>query len=556
MSRRPFEILLVEDNQADVELIREAFARGRIRAQLHIAKTGEEAFQFLYRTHSFTHAKSPDLILLDLNLPGMDGREVLERIKIHREFRLIPVLVLTSVQADLDILKSYAMGASCYILKPADPALFSEVIGQIQEFWLSLVQLPKHEIVENYKPVPTLPAPSFFPKRITKELVHVLYIEDSDADFEEVVQELNQLSAPQFSVHREVRLADSFEYLRHHAVDMVLLDLFLPDSERFETVTRFHKNFPQLALVVLTGAEDQALGIRAVEEGADDYLVKGQTQSNLLGRTLLYAIERKAQTLAQLALLESERIARFDAEKAAGIRDEFLSIASHELRNPLTSLKLQMSLLVKILQGDAVLESNDRVHKLAVGADREIDRFGKLIDTLLDFSKIQSGRIMLDYSRFEFTQVIRDTVDRLTPELKRANCEIILDLGLPIVGEWDLLRCEQLLINLLSNGIKYASGKPIRVSAASDRERVCLHITDQGPGIAPQDQERIFQRFERARIDRAVAGLGLGLYVVRQIIDTHGGTIRVKSELGVGSTFTVCLPLKPFGHGSLEKNAT
>jgi signal transduction histidine kinase len=262
-----------------------------------------------------------------------------------------------------------------------------------------------------------------------------------------------------------------------------------------------------------------------------------------LGRTLLHAIERKSRSLAQLDLLERERVARSEAEKAAGIRDEFLSVASHELRNPLTSLKMQMQLLIKTVQkGEKNSLSDELVQTLAEKADAQIDRFGKLIDTLLNFSQIQSGRLKLDYSKFEFNQIIRDTVERFSSELKSANCEIILNLGPPVEGEWDLLRVEQVLINLLSNVVKYAPGKPVTVSVTSDKEKVWIRIKDQGPGIPAQDRERIFQRFERAKDTQAVPGLGLGLYVVRQIIDTHGGTIGVSSELGTASTFTVCLP--------------
>ncbi len=202
-----------------------------------------------------------------------------------------------------------------------------------------------------------------------------------------------------------------------------------------------------------------------------------------------------------------------------------------------------MQLLSKTLQkGGASLSDKELVKNLTENAEGQIDRFGKLIDTLLNFSQIQSGRLKLEYSQFELNQVIRDTVERFTPELQAANCKIILDLGAPVEGEWDLLRVEQVLINLLSNGIKYAPGKPITVKVSSDIEKVWIRVIDQGPGIPPEDRELIFQRFERSTGSKAIPGLGLGLYVVRQIIDTHGGTILVESELGVGSKFTVSLP--------------
>ena len=546
MPNRPIEILFVEDNQADVELTRAAMDFRKMRVNLHVAKTGEEALNYLFRTDQFTNVLRPDLILLDLNLPGMDGREVLERIKTDHDLRQIPVIILTSAHADLDILKSYSMGASCYILKPVDPDNFSRVVGHIQDFWCGIVQLPSHELVEKYKisagAINTV-TPPFLPKKNTEDCLHVLYVEDSDADSDTVLQNLDSLSQPRFTLHREIRLSDSFKYLENHAVDVVLLDLSLPDSKIDETVPRFHANWPLLPVGVLTGTEDKEQGIRAVKDGADGYLIKSQIQTELLGRTLLHAIERKVGILRQLEMFERERAARDEAEKAVGIRDEFLSIAAHELRNPLTSLKMQMQLMIRALKmGEKDAHLNERVQDLAEKADGQIDRFGKLIDSLLNFSQIQSGRLKLDYSKFDINQIVRDAVERFNPEMIKANCSVILNLEGHAEGEWDLLRVEQVLINLLSNGIKYAPGKPITISVTAETEKVCIRINDQGPGIAPLDRERIFQRFERSQETRDVPGLGLGLYVVRQIIDTHGGTILVNSEMGVGSTFEVCLP--------------
>jgi signal transduction histidine kinase len=548
MYNRSLEILLIEGNQAIAELTREAMANHKILVNLNVAKTGEEALNVLFRTAPFTKASRPDLILLDLNLPGMAGREVLERIKTDRDLRSIPVIILTSAQADLDILKSYSMGASCYIIKPADSESFFQMIQLIQDFWCGIVQLPKVELVEKYKVSQGFQAPRVVPMRNPKEPLHVLYIEDCDADWESVFENLNLFSEPHFTSHREIRLVDSFKYLENHTVDVVLLDLTLPDSVGFETIVKFHAHYPLLPVVVITGSEEKDQGIRAVKEGADDYLVKSLVNSELLGRTLLHAIERKARTLEQLDAFAREHAARNEAEKATEIRDEFLSIAGHELRTPLTALKMQVQLLIKTLQSgqkDSLVSL--QVQNLAEKADGQIDRFGKLIDILLNFSQIQSGRLKFEYSKFDINEIVQDTVDRFATELNDANCEVILTLGAPVEGEWDLLRVEQVLINLLSNGIKYAPGKPITLSVTSDKESVWIRITDQGPGIAPRDQDRIFQRFERADETKSIRGLGLGLYVVRQVIDTHGGTIQVNSELGKGSTFTICLPRKPRG---------
>ncbi len=542
------EILLIEDNQADIELTQTALANHKIVSNLHVVKTGKEALQFLYRTDNFTKMLRPDLILLDLNLPGMDGREVLERIKTDRDLRQIPVIVLTSAQAELDILKSYAMGASSYILKPVGHDNFSRVIQQIQDFWGNHVQLPKYELVEKYKAPSIAIVPSFLQNKAEDAPLEVLFIEDSDADADIILLSLNKLQKPCFISHREIRLDDAFKYLENHKPDVVLLDLSLPDSEGFETVLRFRAIHPLLPLVILTGAGEKNLGARAIAEGADDYLDKGVVQDELLERALRYAIERKNYTLGLSDALTREKASRTEAEKATEIRDEFLSIAAHELRTPLSSLKLQVEILIRTLgMGEKDLLLRTQVKDFAEKTDGHIDRFSKLIDKLLNFSQIQSGRLNLDYQKFDLNQVVRNTVERFALELKNSGCELTLSLGEPVEVEWDFLRIEQVLTNLISNGIKYGPSKPITVSVKSDLEKVWIIVKDQGPGVAIQDREKIFQRFERVQINKAVPGLGLGLYVVRQIVDTHGGTIQLESELDVGSKFTICLPRKPGG---------
>lgn len=547
MNTRPIEILLIEDNQADIDLTRAAIANCKILSNLHISTTGEVALQFLYRTEEFSTALRPDLIFLDLNLPGTDGREVLGQIKTDPYLRQIPVIILTSCQSELDILKSYSMGANCYILKPLDSDNFSQMIQQILSFWCLNVQLPQNELVEKYIVAPYKAVLSPSKERDVEVTLKVLFIEDSDTDAEIVLENLGQLPEPHCILHRESRLDDSFKYLESNTPDVVLLDLSLPDSQGLETVHRFHTRYPFLPLVILTGAGEKSLGIQAITDGADDYLVKGEDRDELLGRTLRYAVERKIHSLELLNALENEKTARIEAEKATAIRDEFLSIASHELRTPFTSLKLQVQFFIRSLarsEKDAI--DKQLLPEFAEKVNRHIDRFSKLVDSLLDFSQIQSGRLKLDYVKFELNQMLRDSLECFTLELEKAGCELILKLDEPVEGEWDLLRLEQVITNLVSNGIKYAPGKPITVSVTSNPEKVWIEVKDQGPGIAPKDREKIFQRFERSEMTKTSPGLGLGLYIVRQIIDTHGGTIQLESELGVGSTFKIYLPRRSF----------
>ncbi|NVB79514.1 MAG: response regulator [Kofleriaceae bacterium] len=142
MNGKPIEILLVEDNPADVRLTQEALKEGKVRNNLYVARDGVEALEYLMRVGKFANAVRPDLVLLDLNLPRKDGREVLQVIKADSELKSIPVVVLTTSSAEADIMRSYKLHANCYITKPVDLEQFVKVIKSIDDFWLTVVRLP------------------------------------------------------------------------------------------------------------------------------------------------------------------------------------------------------------------------------------------------------------------------------------------------------------------------------------------------------------------------------------------------------------------------------
>ncbi len=174
--------------------------------------------------------------------------------------------------------------------------------------------------------------------------------------------------------------------------------------------------------------------------------------------------------------------------------------------------------------------------------DRDLQRLSSLINTLLDLSRIQAGRLSLERTRLDLAEVVRDVVSRLQPNMEEAGCKVGVEVENEVFGQWDRFRIEQVVINLLTNAAKYARGQPVNIRVSGDESHVEIQVQDYGPGISPKVQERIFGRFERAVEGEGIAGLGLGLYICRQIVNAHGGTISVKSELGKGATFIVRLP--------------
>jgi PAS domain S-box-containing protein len=238
----------------------------------------------------------------------------------------------------------------------------------------------------------------------------------------------------------------------------------------------------------------------------------------------------------KLAELEREHLYG-EAIDAIRARDDFLSIASHELKTPLSSLKLLLEMLVR----STVPPEIER--KLEMGL-RQVEKLSELISELMDLSRIRAGRLRLDLEPADLAIIAADVVTRFREDALKAGCEVTLHAEAPVRGTWDPLRMEQVVTNLLANALKFGAGKPIEIQVCASGARAQLVVRDHGIGIGDDDIERVFRRFERATAARSYAGMGLGLYIVRQIVEAHGGTIRVESQPGAGSTFTVDVPLE------------
>ncbi|MDI1436674.1 sensor histidine kinase [Polyangium sorediatum] len=228
-----------------------------------------------------------------------------------------------------------------------------------------------------------------------------------------------------------------------------------------------------------------------------------------------------------------------EALEAISARDDFLAVASHELRTPLTPLKLQLERLVRDARAGA---HQERLAPALEVAYRQVGRLAALIDRLLDVSRITAGKLDLCLDEIDLCALVHDVVTRFGREIEDAGCQLSFPHDKPILGTWDRLRLEQVVTNLLGNATKYGRGKPIEIGLEADEGTVHLTVRDHGVGIAPEDQGKIFERFERAVTNQSFGGLGLGLWIVRQIVETHGGAVRVESAPGKGSTFQVELP--------------
>jgi len=225
-------------------------------------------------------------------------------------------------------------------------------------------------------------------------------------------------------------------------------------------------------------------------------------------------------------------------------RDRFLSVASHELRTPLTTLTMQLQMARRRLDPSSPRPMTQaELARVFEVADRQVSRLARLVDDLLDVSRSEGGKLAFDFQPVNLARLAEEVCGQYAASLEGAGCRLRLQLDHRVEGRWDPARLEQALSNLLTNAIKYAPGTAVTVTVA--RHGTCAHLVvrDGGPGIAPEHRERIFERFERCNTDRAIGGLGLGLFLVKQIVAGHGGDVRVDSELGRGTAFTLVLPL-------------
>lgn len=233
----------------------------------------------------------------------------------------------------------------------------------------------------------------------------------------------------------------------------------------------------------------------------------------------------------------------FELDKALSLREEFISLASHELKTPLTSMKLQTEMASRLINGKGGIYSRPfEPNKVLETFDFQIKHLTRIVDNMLDISRIQNGKLEIELVTTDLKFLVENLVNRFKEIHLAKGIELSVHADESVVGNWDAFRIEQVILNLITNAVKYGQGKPIAITIKKNGEWAFVMVKDHGIGIHLEDQTKIFKRFERA-VSREFSGLGLGLYISNQIMQAHSGTIVVESELGKGSIFTVQLPL-------------
>ena len=370
-------------------------------------------------------------------------------------------------------------------------------------------------------------------------------------------------------------LQEASRALEGGVFDVVLLDLNLPDASGLETVRRVRERAPRVPVVVLTGVEADATALAALKEGAQDYLVKGQTTGPVLSRAIRYAVERArveevsralaeeraARVVAESARVETDRLNRALDEtnravlalygelderaeflrRASDLKSRFLSNVSHELRTPLNSIVSLAALLHEQIDGPLTTEQQRQIGFIRAAAES----LAHMVDDLLDLAKIEAGKAVVRTTTFSLEAVFAGLKGMLRPLHRDAHVALVFEDASHLAPvTTDEAKVGQIVRNFVTNALKFTERGEVRVSAAIEGEHLVVQVKDTGIGIPADQQERIFDEFTQVDgpIQRRVKGTGLGLPLARSLAALLGGTVEVESEQGEGSTFRARLP--------------
>lgn len=535
LSATPLKVLIVDDVADDAELVALALRRGGFQPQYRRVETREDMAAALA-------AEAWDLIIADHAMPRFSGLEALALAR--EQAQDLPFILVSGNIGEEVAVAAMKAGAHDYVLKQNLARLAPAVDRELREARLRQERRREEEALRLLEAVGAALAPLFDPQQALETVARLVVPTLADGSLAELYDEEKEALHSVVVVHRDPERERLAREARGRETPGASLD-------RAASVLSVDSFLASPAPVEAGSATCAAREVLEAMGAHSCVCVSLSARGRVLGTfTLVSSSPNRSFSQADVRLaLEIARRTAFavdnaqlyaSAREAIRVRDDFLTIASHELRTPLTALRLQLQVLRKQLGPQAAAPLQDHVER----AIRQTGRLASLIGSLLDVARITTGRVNLQPEPFDLAEVVEEVVGRLAEEAARAGCEVRLELDRPVEGRWDRLRLEQVLVNLLSNAFKYGPGRPVEVGLArlADDDSVRLWVRDHGIGIAPADLDRIFGRFERAVSLRSYGGLGLGLFIARETVSAHGGTIRAESAPGQGALFTVDLP--------------
>jgi signal transduction histidine kinase len=350
--------------------------------------------------------------------------------------------------------------------------------------------------------------------------------------------------------------------LLEHEFALAILDVQMPDMDGFELaeLMRGMEKTRHIPIVFVSAAgRELNYAFKGYETGAVDFLYKpldvGAVKSKVNVFVALY--QQRNETRRQVAALEKSRqeqeillqelhATQAQLQRSVQMRDEFMSMVAHELRTPLNTLFLETQVRKMQLERRN-LEAFDetQLNKMVARDTRQIQSMIRLIDDMLDVSRMRSGSLSIRPANTDLSALLERIVSDLEHQAAAQGCVIHLNVQPDVVGVWDAFRVEQIIVNLLNNALRYGKQQPVEVTLNADAQHACVVVRDHGTGISSADQVRIFDAFERGVGNDAYGGLGLGLYIAKQLTHAHQGELTLLSSLGEGAAFSVRLPLAP-----------
>ena len=362
------------------------------------------------------------------------------------------------------------------------------------------------------------------------------------------------------TVYKAQSADEALSLLLQHEFAMAILDVQMPGMNGFELAemmrgTEKTKNIP----IVFVSAAGRELNyaFKGYESGAVDFLHKPLDIHAVKSKVNVFvelfrqskAMKQQVEELEQSrreqeALLQQLQSTQLELQQAVRMRDDFMSIVAHEVRTPLNGLILETQLRkMHLARDNASAFTLDKMHAMVDRDERQIKSLIRLIEDMLDVSRIRTGKLSIRPTLFDLSTLVRGLLQNFAQQIEAAEASVSLEAEQAVIGNWDEFRIEQVISNLLTNALRYGAKSPISVKVYSESGQARVEVRDCGIGISEENQQRIFQQFERVTAKHAVAGLGLGLFISEQIVTAHGGTITVESRIGEGALFRVCLPL-------------
>lgn len=495
-------ILIVDDNPENL-LVQKAVLKNNDR-NIVTAESGEEALR-LIKDQEFA------VVLLDIMMPVMDGYEVARRIRAEKLANYPPVIFIT---AGLDeghrVRDGYATGAVDYLLKPVDPDILRAKVEVFVQLYKARKEIERQT-----------------------EILRMHDQQERDSFLENALDAVVAINEDGLVIYWNKQAESIFGWKKNEVMGRKLSELIIPPQYR-----TLHES--GLRHYLATGEGPiirRRIEISALRKDKTEFPVELAVSPIHVGDTVTFS--------AFVRDISERKLEKENLKRAIKARDEFISVCSHELKTPITSMQIQFQLAARLFkQNDPKVYTKESIERRIVNANKQLARMNKLIENMLDVSRIGSGKLHLEMGETDLSVLLQDVLESLEEQLddKNISVNVMMKNEGPFLVFGDNYRLEQVISNLMNNAIKYGNGLPIDIFLGRNNGSVFLNITDHGRGIEKENIGRIFGRYERAIDPSEISGLGLGLYITKQIVEAHHGHLFVQSEKGKGSTFTIEFP--------------